>query len=55
MPKLKLNSGAQEMLQLPVYTGEAELHLSEISLQCRVSTKHLLAYVQLSREALPLV
>lgn len=59
-PKTMINSGAWGMLQLPVYTGEAELHLSEISLQCRVSTdgqllfllvlyKHFLAYMQLSR------
>jgi hypothetical protein len=33
-----------------VYTGEEEPHLSEISLQCRVSTEHLLAYMQLSRD-----
>ncbi|XP_021310918.1 serine carboxypeptidase-like 18 isoform X1 [Sorghum bicolor] len=44
MPKLKLNSGAQEMLQLPVYTGEAELHLSEISLQCRTAG-YIMSYI----------
>jgi len=35
--KPKLNSGTREMLQLQEYTADAELHLSEISLQCRVS------------------
>nr|CAB3495115.1 unnamed protein product [Digitaria exilis] len=35
---LKLNLGVREMLQLQEYTADAELHLSEISLQCRVSS-----------------
>jgi serine carboxypeptidase-like clade 1 len=33
----KLSSGPREMLQLQEYTADAELKLSEISLQCRVS------------------
>ena len=61
--KPKLNSGTREMLQLQEYTADAELHLSEISLQCRVSDQMcspiffsllilgaFLAYVQLSRD-----
>jgi len=35
--KPKLNSGTREMLQLQEYTADAELHLSEISLQCRTA------------------
>ncbi|KAF8689255.1 hypothetical protein HU200_042046 [Digitaria exilis] len=34
---LKLNLGVREMLQLQEYTADAELHLSEISLQCRTA------------------
>jgi hypothetical protein len=35
----KINSSAREMLQLQDYNAQAELHLSEISLQCRVSNQ----------------
>ncbi|GJN20255.1 hypothetical protein PR202_gb07610 [Eleusine coracana subsp. coracana] len=36
-PTVKLNSSVREMLQLQEYTSNAELHLSEISLQCRTA------------------
>ncbi|CAN6288627.1 unnamed protein product [Urochloa humidicola] len=35
--KPKLTSGTREMLQLQEYPADAELHLSEISLQCRTA------------------
>ncbi|TVU31479.1 hypothetical protein EJB05_23166, partial [Eragrostis curvula] len=36
-PMPTINSSAREMLQLQDYTEDAELHLSEISLKCRVN------------------
>lgn len=41
--KLKLNSGIREILQLQDYT--AELHLSEISSECRVNDHRSFAFL----------